>query len=278
VLPDLAELSEDQMCRIELDSEVQEPESEALTDNQQHFSAPGVALNPLAPNPLDLDQVQPESVQPESVQPESVQPESQPLSAAASIPDLLEDPLTDLQSPDLQSEAVREAVREAVLPEAVPSQPRQPAPELLQSLLHSELEIPLANVAHLAAEAAPVHVEVPPVEVPPVPVEVPPAHLETPSEPVPPVLMPSYSVPVRAESAPMQVEPAPLDLPAPAEAEPLEPPQLQPEPQSTEISSPPGLSSRLNEAERIHHAVELVFDRFRPLLVAAIVRELARHN
>jgi hypothetical protein len=36
--------------------------------------------------------------------------------------------------------------------------------------------------------------------------------------------------------------------------------------------------SRSSEAERVHQAVERVFDRFKPLLVAAIVRELARHD
>jgi hypothetical protein len=35
-------------------------------------------------------------------------------------------------------------------------------------------------------------------------------------------------------------------------------------------------AQRLQDAERIHKAVEKVFDRFRPLLVAAIVREMAR--
>ena len=35
---------------------------------------------------------------------------------------------------------------------------------------------------------------------------------------------------------------------------------------------------RSPEAERVHQAVEKVFDRFKPLLVAAIVRELARHD
>jgi hypothetical protein len=34
----------------------------------------------------------------------------------------------------------------------------------------------------------------------------------------------------------------------------------------------------MNDAERIHKAVEVVFDRFRPLLVAAIVRELVRRD
>jgi len=32
------------------------------------------------------------------------------------------------------------------------------------------------------------------------------------------------------------------------------------------------------EAKRIHHAVESVFDRFRPLLIAAIARELTKHS
>ncbi len=91
---------------------------------------------------------------------------------------------------------------------------------------------------------------------------------------------------VQVELAPEQVEVAPVEVSAPAAEETLEPaplsteqqPEQQPEPSIAEISSPPGLSSRLSEAERIHHAIELVFDRFRPLLVAAIVRELARHD
>jgi hypothetical protein len=52
---------------------------------------------------------------------------------------------------------------------------------------------------------------------------------------------------------------------------------LAPQPESVAAAS--ALSSeaiRSAEAERIHQAVERVFDRFKPLLIAAIVRELAR--
>ena len=328
VIPDVAELSEDQTCKIELDQEIQQSETEALTDYQQHFAVPGVDPTPLDPNPFDVN----------PFDLDQAQPESQPLSTAASIPDLLEAPLPGLRLPDLEPrrqnetllssqlpeiasgwqpheaiastamdlpqfdeaissqtvplqalppEAVPEAVpheavpheaARAIPPEVVPS-PSQPASEPPQSLLHSELDMPLANIVpvHLATEAPPVRAEVAPaqVEVPPVQaevpqVEVPLAHVEPPPEPEP--------APVPVHSAPMHAEPAAIELPAPAEAEPLEPAQLQPELQTAEITSPPGLSSRLYEAERIHAAVELVFDRFRPLLVAAIVRELARHD
>jgi hypothetical protein len=43
-------------------------------------------------------------------------------------------------------------------------------------------------------------------------------------------------------------------------------------------SAPSTEVRRSSEAERLHQAVERVFDRFKPLLVAAIVRELARHD
>jgi CheY-like chemotaxis protein len=63
------------------------------------------------------------------------------------------------------------------------------------------------------------------------------------------------------------------------------PVQLQPEPtapvpgmQAEPSASSPEVIRRSSEAERIHQAVERVFDRFKPLLVAAIVRELARHD
>jgi hypothetical protein len=42
--------------------------------------------------------------------------------------------------------------------------------------------------------------------------------------------------------------------------------------------APASASEGIHEAERIHRAVERVFDRFRPLLVAAIVRELAKRD
>ncbi len=85
--------------------------------------------------------------------------------------------------------------------------------------------------------------------------------------------VPVEAMPVKVEA---DVEARPVPVSAPEVVEPLEPAQLESE--VAEISSPAGVSARLNEAERIHHAIELVFDRFKPLLVAAIVRELARHD
>jgi hypothetical protein len=62
------------------------------------------------------------------------------------------------------------------------------------------------------------------------------------------------------------------------EAAPVEATVVQPELQVAESSSSPGVSTRSNEAERVHQAVERVFERFKPLLIAAIVRELARRD
>jgi hypothetical protein len=71
-------------------------------------------------------------------------------------------------------------------------------------------------------------------------------------------------------------------LAAPAAALPVQvQPELarfQPETHPAQSTSSPQTLSRPTEAERIHQAVERVFDRFKPLLVAAIVRELARHD
>jgi CheY-like chemotaxis protein len=136
---------------------------------------------------------------------------------------------------------------EAVPNEAVPNEaaPHEAVPPELPEVVHSGAEMPLPNPAHL---------EAPPAQVLPAQVE---------DAPV--------QVPVHLEAPPVQVS-------VPAEAEPQQPAQLQPEQPMGEICSPPGLTSRLNEAERIHHAIERVFDRFKPLLVAAIVRELARQD
>lgn len=60
-------------------------------------------------------------------------------------------------------------------------------------------------------------------------------------------------------------------------------PEAKQHPDEPEIASVAAAHSsdtttRSAEAERVHQAVERVFDRFKPLLVAAIVRELARHD
>ena len=62
-------------------------------------------------------------------------------------------------------------------------------------------------------------------------------------------------------------EPVPAEVAHPAAATPLH-----------ATSSTHEVSPRSSEAERIHQAVERVFDRFKPVLVAAIVRELARRD
>lgn len=69
------------------------------------------------------------------------------------------------------------------------------------------------------------------------------------------------------------------------ETAPQTPAQLQSEStapvtsmQAAQSVSAPEVTHRSSEAERIHQAVERVFDRFKPLLVAAIVRELARQD
>jgi CheY-like chemotaxis protein len=80
----------------------------------------------------------------------------------------------------------------------------------------------------------------------------------------------------KSEVAPLRIEP---------EAEPEQ--VCLPQEMAREELAPSGAEAwvdetasnsaqRSSEAERIHQAVEKVFDRFRPLLVAAIVREMAR--
>ncbi len=150
---------------------------------------------------------------------------------------------------------------EAVVPEIAATAAQRFVPELLHSPepLHSEAETPVAEAApaHLEAESAPMRAE----SFSPLQVEAAPLEMD--------------AAPMQMEAAPAQVEGTLASLPAEAEADAV---RLQPEQPIAEISSPPALSAQLHESERIHHAVELVFDRFRPLLVAAIVRELARHD
>ncbi len=148
------------------------------------------------------------------------------------------------------SQAVREDFQHEAVPhetgtvpsEAVQGESRQPAPETATEIFVSALDLPLDDAGSELRQ-------------PQIPQQMAMSH---PVEVAPLVSAPAVEEPL---------EPAPID------SEPEEP-----EPSMTAISSPPGVSSRLNEAERIHHAIELVFDRFKPLLVAAIVRELARND
>ncbi len=240
-----------------------EPESEAMAnDNQEHFAtqftathfATDFAPQGLGPDPLGSAPYQFE------------EPESDPLSAIGTIPDPVPELLDEVLAPTELQPAPELA------PEASQAGPAEIAP--LDAA-------PLEAVLTVAVLPGVVSSEVVLSEV---------VLLEAP-EPAPELLCSELDSPLD-NVAPVQVEAAPVQLAEPAALEPLEPtqpspeqqPEFQPDPQpepsieEAEISSPPGLSSRLNEAERIHHAIELVFDRFRPLLVAAIVRELARQD
>jgi CheY-like chemotaxis protein len=102
--------------------------------------------------------------------------------------------------------------------------------------------------------------------------------------------------PLQATAAPVPIETELLeDVAAPMPAEPEVEPELVSSPLETtpeelanaraeveasvdETAFAPAPVDGLNQAERLHKAVELVFDRFRPLLVAAIVRELVRRD
>jgi len=80
------------------------------------------------------------------------------------------------------------------------------------------------------------------------------------------------------EAAPVQPSPAQEVASALPELSPAELAQPEAETQAAEIFSASEAAPELNEAERIQQAVQRVFDRFKPLLVAAIVRELARRD
>jgi hypothetical protein len=137
-------------------------------------------------------------------------------------------------------------------------------------------------------------------------------HAHTETEFQPPEAAPylqSYGGAAPVESAPLEATEEPAieaaAVPAPVETElpelvvaPLPPePEVEPELVSSPLETTqeelanaraeavedepafvPPPEDGLNDAERIHKAVERVFDRFRPLLVAAIVRELIRRD
>ena len=83
-----------------------------------------------------------------------------------------------------------------------------------------------------------------------------------------------------AEAAPVQHEQElePELVSVPLETTPEELAHARAEAVEEEPAFAPAPEDGLNDAERIHKAVERVFDRFRPLLVAAIVRELVRRD
>lgn len=274
-----------------------EPEIATLADDRlQHFAAAEVDPNPLEEAQCPL---------------EDTELESEPLIAMGTNPELLSDPLDEVLTPtewtesgsawqpevlaasashvsqelhigrpmaEVEHQPTGLGVVPALSSEAAPVEAAAVAAQPLWAEAHPEAarayeptpssEI-LETAPDLAPEAAP-EVVTPEAVVPEaVPMEA--------RQPAPELLHSELDLPLAA-AAPAQVEAVPAQVEAPAAAEAIEPAPLRPEAPMAEISSPPALSSRLIEAERIHHAVERVFDRFKPLLVAAIVRELARHD
>jgi CheY-like chemotaxis protein len=80
------------------------------------------------------------------------------------------------------------------------------------------------------------------------------------------------------EPGPAQREPGPEPHSAIAPLNSTQVEQDQTEANAATIGTSPEMTPQLSEAERIHQAVEQVFERFKPLLVAAIVRQLLRHD
>ncbi len=266
VLPNLSDLSQDHARDVEPDAEL-----EVLgVDSVPHFVDPG-------PDPKLVESGQPEE---EALGTIGIIPDRDPLLVDApmqagweetgSVP-LPDDDLTvlmpttaaeaaaadalpevDLEEPP--SEIPQETVEAAlelppIQPEATAAEAQPVEPEPERSDVESDLAI--AALASLAAEAAFLHAK--------------------------PAAPPAEDVPERVEVLPIPASAATEEQPAVVEA-PAETAPLRPEQAADADIFAPGVPVRSNEAERVHQAVERVFERFKPLLIAAIVRELARSD
>jgi CheY-like chemotaxis protein len=180
------------------------------------------------------------------------EPEVKP---SAEAPTVEPKPVTTVET----SPAVTAEPAQPVFAQPVEAEPAQPTAEPLAAASEPTLHVPVEP------ETIPVFVAPEPeqsVEIEPV---------AAPAE----ALQPAASVePIPEPAQPVEAEPV---LPA---AEPLrsEPVAAHPVAHPPAAPRPPEAGARSSEAERVHQAVERVFDRFKPLLVAAIVRELARHD
>jgi CheY-like chemotaxis protein len=288
VLPSISDSSNDYVCDIKPDAEL-----EVLGDeSKQHFVDPGLDPNlveeGLSADPLvstigaipDRDPLLDDALTPTVWQ--TTGSEQKAEETNASISNAINLPQLD-EGPGLMPASAPEAVPAEALPE-----------------VHMETATPVeghpSEIAQTAAEGAP--------ELTQIPAEVVPAKAQT-AEPEPahsdaemhmaeaamaslaagaaalqakPTAVPTAIVPERVEAAPAPVQAAPEKEPEILEAAPVEATALQPEQHVAESPSSAGVPARSNEAERVHQAVERVFERFKPLLIAAIVRELARRD
>jgi len=163
---------------------------------------------------------------------------------------------------------------EAALPETITPEPEgEPmaaAPVSTPAPAAAIVE-PLETVTPVAAALEPVVAIPEPMAAAPEPVAPTPEPMAATPEPV--VAIPE---PIASEPEPVVATPEPIPPPASVPGA-AEPPATQPVEVAAAAAPAEGVSHS-SEAERVHQAVERVFDRFKPLLVAAIVRELARRD
>jgi hypothetical protein len=254
-LPNMAEKSKDHPFDVAPDTEI-----ESLTsDSQQEFTSP-------EPDPLLMQEEAPvntgltipdhdlllgEVLPTGWSETENAQESAENIAATSSEPDL---PSSD-QSSDLISASVFEIASDSM--QHVSIEAHSVAPEVLESADQAE-------ILQTAFEPEP-------------------AQLQPVSEDEYSETQHSVSEVVRSEPEIAVAKPALLNIEPEPEIElsELASPELgqtQPEAHVAETLSPPELLPQSSEAERIHQAVDRVFDRFKRLLVAAIVRELARHD
>ena len=259
---------------------------------------PAPAAEPVFEGELLLEDNPAASAPPLEIEQPSVEDVSSVLGDSYTVrPDAISHPMPQFHAEVAANEPEIPAVAAPV--EAVPVQDALPPP--VASPERSELVAKVAKVEALLVQMQAVRQVGEPMEH---------AHTETEvqaPEATADMHSPGGAAPV--ESAPLQaVEEAPIEAaaaPAPVETEQAEadpaPVQVEPEAAQELVSSPlemtpeevaharaeadeaepafaPAPEDGLNEAERIHKAVERVFDRFRPLLLAAIVRELIRRD
>ena len=288
VLPSISDSPNDYVCDIKPDAEL-----ELLGDeSRQHFVDPGLDPNlveegqPADPlvgtigtipdrDPL-LDDALPQAVWQTTASVQNPEETNVSISNAMNSSQLDEGPgLMPVSAPEAApAEALPEAHVEIAPPiEAHASEIAQTAPEAVPELPQILTEAAPAIAQPAELEPAPSGVEMHLAEAALVSLAAGAAAL-----PAKPAVAATEVVPERVEAAPVSVQSAPEKEPEILAAAPVEATVLQPELQVAESSSSPGASTRSDEAERVHQAVERVFERFKPLLIAAIVRELARRD
>jgi CheY-like chemotaxis protein len=176
------------------------------------------------------------------------------LEAEPAVEPLHVEPLYEPQFEAEQAPVAESAAVEVITVEA-PKMLAEPHPEALEVLETAPAAESAPVVFEMAQEPAETEVEAVPVQLEAEPAVEPP-HVE-------PLYEPQFEV-EQAPVAPISALAEAVHRQAAMQVETLDP--------AAEVSP------RSNDPERIHQAVERVFDRYRPVLIAAIVRELIRQD